>query len=63
MFVDSWGFTPLHELMKIQGLAPELVTLVNDIVPKDAWTLTSMYALPFSHHASCPASAWFSLVC
>ena len=41
MFVDRNGFTPLHLLMHNQSLTPQLVTLVNDIVPKDAlWTLT-----------------------
>ena len=63
MFVDRDGDTPLHVLMGDRSLTPELVTLVNDIVPKENWTLTTPYALPFSHHASCPVSAWFSLVC
>ena len=63
MFVDRYDNTPLHVLMENQSLTPQLVTLVSDIVPKDAWTLTNKYALPLSHHASCPVSAWFSLVC
>ena len=63
MFVDRYGNTPLHVLMKNQSLTVELVTLVNGLVPKENWTLTDGYALPFSHHASCPVSAWFSLVC
>ena len=63
MFVDRNGNTPLHLLMNNKSLTPELVTLVIDIVPKENWTLTSEYALPFSHHASCPVSACFSLVC
>ena len=63
MLVDRYGYTPLHRLMENQSLTVELVTLVTDIVPKDAWTLTDEYALSFSHHASCPVSACFSLVC
>ena len=63
MFVDRNRSTPLHLLMENQSLTPQLVALVNDIVPKDAWTRTGWYALPFSHHTSCPVSAWFSLVC
>ena len=63
MFVDRDGYTPLHWLMLNESLTPQLVTLVIDIVPKENWTLTDKYALPFSHHASCPVSAWFSLVC
>ena len=63
MFVDRGGYTPLHELMENKSLTVELVTLVIGIVPKDAWALTDEYALPSSHHASCPVSAWFSLVC
>ena len=63
MFVDRDGYTPLHWLMLNESLTPQLVTLVIDIVPKDALVLTDGYALPFSHHASCPVSAWFSLVC
>ena len=63
MFVDRNGATPLHLLMENQSLTPERGTLVSDIIPKEAWTLTNEYALPFSHHASCPVSACFSLVC
>ena len=63
LFVDRNGTTPLHMLMRNQSLTLKLVTLFSDIVHKDAWTLTNEYALPFSHHASCPVSAWFSLVC
>ena len=63
MFVDRDGYTPLHWLMLNESLTPQLVTLVINIIPKEAWALTDGYALPFSHHASCPVSAWFSLVC
>ena len=62
MFVDRNGATPLHMLMGNQSLTVELVTGIG-IIPKDAWSLTDRYALPFSHHTSCPVSACFSLVC
>ena len=41
MFVDRRGDTPLHTLMENRRLTPQLVTLVSDIVLKDAWTLTT----------------------
>ena len=60
---DEYETTPFHFFCRFNKHVILLPT-IHDIVLEDAlWTLTDWYALPFSHHASCPVSAWFSLVC